>query len=249
MRVSVRTDVSGLRAQYRDVREQQVPFATSVAINRTLVDGYNELGRAIATSFDAPTPWALRGVRYEKSTKSKLKGRIFLDDFAGKGIPASKFLKAQVYGGHRRDKRSEALLRSKGLLPSGYVLVPGEAAPLDAYGNIPGAFMVKVLAALQSFGEQGFKANLVKGSRADKKMQRAGVAYFVGRPGGRLPLGIWERRQFAHGSAVKPVMIFVRTPVYQVRLDFFEIWQNVVRQRFPEHMRTVLQEALATARR
>lgn len=250
MHIQVRTDVEALHRQFADVKNSQMPFATMLAINRTLEDGRQEITQAIATSFDAPTSWALRGVRYWKAEKNKpLTGRIFLDDFAGKGIPAYKFLSAEVYGGPRRYKRSEVMLRDRGLLPEGYYAVPGSAAPLDGNGNIPGNVMVQVLSVLQAFGEQGYKANLVKGGRADKRLQRAGLSYFVGRPGKGLPLGIWERKAFAHGSAVRPFMIFVRAPAYSKRLHFYEIWENVGKQRFPYHMKEALQFALRTARR
>lgn len=249
MQVSVRTDATRLRAQYRDVRESQIPFATSVAINRTLEDGRQAITNAISSAFNSPTSWALRGVRYTKSDKKTLRGRIFLDDFAGKGIPAAKFLAAEVYGGERRHKRSEVLLRNKGLLPEGYFVVPGEACPLDSNGNIPGSVVVQVLSQVQAFGEQGFTANRKKGSRGARKLQKAGIGYFVGRPGNGLPLGIWVRRQFAHGSAIKPFMIFVRAPRYERRLNFFDIWAEVSRTRFPVHMREALNYAMSTARR
>lgn len=250
MRISVRTNVDELHRQYAHVKNSQMPFATMLAINRTLEDGRQAITQAISSSFDSPTSWAMKGVRYWKAEKNNpTRGRIFLDDFAGKGIPAYKFLSAEVYGGPRRLKRSEVMLRERGLLPEGYFAVPGSAAPLDGNGNIPGNVMVQVLSVLQAFGEQGYKANLVSGTRADKRLKRAGVSYFVGRPGKGLPLGIWERRAFAIGSAVRPFMVFVRAPVYSKRLHFYEIWQNVARVRFPAHMEQALQFAMKTARR
>src|SRR6478609_1121295 len=132
MRISVRTQIDGLRKQYDALRNRDIPFCVELAINRTLEDGRQRLTQEIATVFEAPTAWALRGIRYYKAERrrGRMTGRIFLDDFAGKGIPAGKFLSAEVYGGPRRYKKSEMALRARGLLPDGYYAVPGNAAPL-----------------------------------------------------------------------------------------------------------------------
>ena len=58
----------------------------------------------------------------------------------GKGIEPEKILQAEIFGGSRRPKRSEVALRRVGILPDGYFLVPGQACPLDQYGNVKGSF-------------------------------------------------------------------------------------------------------------
>ena len=76
----------------------------------------------------------------------------------------------------------------------------------------------------------------------------AGFTYFVGRPGDRLPLGIYQRTRFAAGSAVRPVLIFVRSTVYQPTLDFEYVVEQTVKREFSGQFAKAFEEAMRTAR-
>jgi hypothetical protein len=172
--------------------------------------------------------------------------KIWIKDDAGKGTPAAKYLLPEIAGGARNMKRFERRLQLMGILPPGMFAVPGDGAKLDGYGNIPASTIEQILSALGAAEiYSGYTANRTPTSR--KRKGRRIAEYFVGSPGG-APLGIYQRFGFAHGSAVKPVLIFVRQPVYRPRYDFQEIAAKVVRDQFPRQFSEAYQRAVATAR-
>ena len=138
----------------------------------------------------------------------------------------------------------EIALQSKGLLPSGQFVVPTSAAPRDAYGNVPRALIGQIMAGL----EAGKNAGSARAGRVRRKLSKAGVQYFVGRPGHNLPAGIWEKRQFASGSGIRPLFLFVSSVRYQERVPFHQIVRTSVERRFPGHMAQALTDAVRTAK-
>jgi hypothetical protein len=248
MQVTFRPDLRAFLQGVENLKSKQLPFATSMAINRSLNDAKAQVVSTMQRVFETPRPFILRGVRTQYSSKRDLRGRIYLEDFPGKGVAVDRVLLAEVVGGERRFLKFEKALQARNLLPSGMYAVPTKYAPRDAYGNVPGNFVVQVLAYLQAFGEQGYKANMTRTSRGRKKLDKAGIGFFVGQPKPTAPLGIWERRQFASGSAVRPVFIFVKSVRYQKRLPFYEIVDETLRARFPVHFKAAFDEAMRTAR-
>ena len=244
--VNVRSNVAAVVARFRD-NPRQMRYATAVALTHTAQDVKVAQVAEMERVFDRPTRFTLNSVFMRPATKANLVAIVWLKDFAGKGTPAEKYLAAQIEGGPRKLKGFERLLLRSGLLPTGYSAVPGSAAKLDSYGNMSAGQIVQILSALKAFGEQGFAAN-----RTDASKKRRGKKlpmFFVGRPGGgRLPRGVWQRFTFAHGSAIKPVLIFVRGPRYRPIYRFHEVSARTVTAVFPGHMERAAVEAMATAR-
>lgn len=265
-------EVLGLDALRSRVRNlpKQLRFAGARALNdvgfiarKTIVD---EMGRV----FDRPTPFVLRSVRLLRAQPDKLSVTLFPDSPGGKAVDPTDVLRAEVLGGPRKFKRSERAFQRIGVLPQGKVMVPGGAAPRDAYGNVPGSFMVRLIAYFGAFGEQGYRSNmtergikrLAKVSRTDRGFKQiGGVQYFVSRGRGEftgrgswrngqqqhLPAGIWQRSG-VHGSDVKPVFLFVDAPRYTQRLRMGEIIAEVTQRELPQRFQQQLKAALATAR-
>lgn len=242
--------------------ERQVPYATSLALNRTAKAIQDAIAADIQRVFDRPTPYTQRALRTQRATRDNLVARVDFKDGAGKGTPADKFLGPQVFGGSRRQKRSERALDRIGL-PRGYV-VPGAAADMDAYGNMSRGQIVRVLSYLQAFGEQGYRANSTARSRAraakikkgaDGYRRINGVVYFISRGKGSmsgdreqvLPAGVW-RKTGIHGVDVKPVLLAVDAPTYTPLLPFYETAEEVYGAHFESEYALALDQALATAR-
>ncbi len=251
MAVDVRDAIRQLTAGIL-VEEKQVKFATRVALTRTAKRIEAAEQHEMRDSFDRPTPFTMSGLFVRPATASNLTAEVKLKDFASKSsTPAAKYLEAQIKGGTRGQKRFERALESIGALPPGYRVVPGEGAELDAYGNMNRGQIVQILAYLRAFPEAGYKANmsdkrreaLQRGSRT-----RQGVSYFVGRPGDRLPLGVYQRVHFARGTAIRAVMIFVRNVVYQKTFDFGYVATSTIEQHFAGEFSRALAEARATQR-
>ena len=200
--------------------------------------------------FDRPTPYTLSSTYLKPATKNSLVAHVKLKDSAFKAVPASKFLAPQITGGGRPLKRFERALRSVGALPSNMYVVPGEAARLDAYGNMSPGQIVQMLSYFRAFPEVGYRANITekrKLSLAKGNRKRYGIAYFVGRPGGG-PLGIWQREIHGLGSRIRPVMIFVSRAYYEARFDFAGVAQKIIERELPAQLNLAWAHALATQR-
>lgn len=253
MLINIADNAMDFMRELDELQHKQLPYATMLAINNTAEKVVAAEEREIRDSFDKPTPFTQSSVGRTFANKQNLSARIYLKDFAGKGTPASKFLASEIEGGSRRMKRFEIALQSVGAMPSGYRAVPGDAAKLDVYGNMDRGQIVQILAFFKAFPEMGYKANLSDKRRAamargNKRTGAQGFVYFVGRPGDRLPLGIWQRFNLGHGSAIKPVMIFVPHANYQKLYDFTYTGQTVIDREFIGEMKKATELALRTAR-
>jgi hypothetical protein len=220
----------------------QLPYAMSVAINRTLNDVKTAEQEEMKRVFDNPTPWALNSIQIKYSNKANLHGEIKLKDFAGKGIPATKFLKAEIEGGSRAIKRSERWLQERGLMPQGYRAVPGQGAKLDKYGNITGGKITQILSYLGA--NPISSANTPNNKKHKKKAQYFAVGVNDNRIYALTP-GIYERI----GKGVKPIMIFVKSVSYKARYNYVNIGESIARRVFPQNFERAMTEAMGTARR
>lgn len=231
------TGVAELARTLSDLALNQLPFAQSLALTETAHAIRQAEQAEMRAVFDRPTPWVLNSLQVEPARKERLVAVVRTKDFAGKGTPAHKSLSAQVLGGERRMKRFEKALQAIGALPAGWRAVPGEAAPLDAYGNVPGSLLTRILAYLRAFPEVGYRANRKGG-------QKRLSGYFVG-DGKRFPRGVWQR----DSADPRPILIFVQRANYQKRYDFHAVAERTFRARYPEALSKALARAVATARR
>lgn len=251
---------------------KQFRFAGAQALNDVgFIASRTDLPAEMSKVFDRATPYILKSTRVIKATPDKLSVELYPDTPGGKAIDPKNVLRAEVHGGGRKLKRSERALERVGILPKGFAMVPAAAAPRDAFGNVPGPFMVRLISYFQAFGEQGYRANM--SARSIKRVARrgnprvgpprrfahvAGVEYFVSYGRLRSPnpnsdatqnlsAGIWQRSG-THGSDVKPVFLFVRQPRYQVRLRMGEVIARTAQRELPGRYTQRLKGALSTAR-
>lgn len=237
--------------QLDDIQKKQIPFATIKALNSTAEFVAVELRKEMKRVFENPTPYTLNALRVKYAKKQKLEAYVWFKTDAGKGTPADIYLPPSIYGGERKMKRFEKALQSAGILPAGMFAVPAEGADMDAYGNMSRSQIIQILSYLQAFGEQGYRANMSAARRERMKynMKAPGIEYFVVRPGTRnlLP-GVWKRVSFGAGKAIKPILIFIKKPVYQQRFKFFEVGNRAANKVFAQYFRESMDYALRTAR-
>jgi hypothetical protein len=245
---TLRVDSSRLEASFEDHVQRQLPFAISKALNDTAKVSKAALVDEMREVFDRPTPYTMGSLRIRTATKQRLEAWVGFIDESFKGTPATKYLMPQVTGGSRSVKRVEALLRARGLLPSGMYVVPGAAAQLDQYGNFSRGQYSKILSQLQASRDR--TQNETDRSRKRRKRDPLRDArYFVGRPGGgRMPLGVWARYKFATGYAVRPVLMFVHVTRYSERFRFNQVVAAVSARTFPTAFDAALKLAMATRR-
>lgn len=253
--ITIKVDTSGIDATIRRLQAQraQVPKAIKVALNRTAEIAKQDEIREMRDVFDRPTPYTLNAVEVVPATQATLTAIVKLKDSTTKAIPASKYLLAQIRGGFRRQKRFERALQAVGAMPPGMIAVPARDE-MDANGNMNRGTIIKILSYFKAFPEKGYRANitdarkqrLAKGTRTKR-----GVAYFVGRPGdGKLPFGIWQRvtQSARHGdssSAIKPVVLFAESAIYEPIFDFKYVVELAVRREWDRQFERAVRDVMA----
>lgn len=257
---------------------KQAPFAASQAINDVAYASQGAVVGVMKATFDRPTPYALRGIVVDKSTKEKLTAWVKVSDkSASKGTPWTDILSHHFVGGSRVKKKSEQSLVRKGQFQGGKgYLGISSAAETDAYGNLPRSKIVMLMSFFNSFKENGYKANktdrqrakMAKGKRIVGPLQPSpykkigGVVYFMSRgkgwfvgqgkgwSGGRnQPLSAGIwAKTGIHGSDVKPVMLAIKAPSYRKLIDMRQVVSAVVDRDFKKNFLARYQQAMRTAR-
>jgi len=116
--IDIRADLKRAVDRLKDTERRHVPFATSVALNRTAFDLQQlEKEGLRADVKGGPVPFTVSGLQYQKSTKHNLTARVFVE------AKRAQYLQWAVFGGQRRPKRK--------------VLIIGMTAR-NQYGNTPG---------------------------------------------------------------------------------------------------------------
>jgi hypothetical protein len=221
-----------------------VPIITMNALNRTVDQVKQALVDEMSKTFDRPTPYTLNAPYVRYANKTNLTAMVLLRDYGGKGR-SEKYLLTQVYGGSRKLKSFESALRNIGVLPDGMYAVPGQRAPLNAYGNINPGFIVQILSYFRAFGEQGYRANISdekKAKMAKGTKKKRGMEYFVIRQpqSGLKQPGIYRKTSgdFREGiGKTEPMIMFVKPPAYRQLLKWDEIAERVVNQNWAKNFK------------
>jgi hypothetical protein len=247
-KLSVKDNFPQVAEQLRQLG-RQAPFVAAVSLTRTIKDVQKAEVAEMQRVFDRPTAYALGGTFIKPATKSDLEARIWVKDNPfGKGTPADRFLLPEIYGGIRGQKGMERILERAGMMRAGCRAVPGAGAQLDGNGNVKRSQIIQILSQLKLQRGAGFQSRATGSARSNRTIARQGVTYFALPVAHRgLAAGIYEKRRFAHGSAIKPVFLFVSAVQYRERLKFFEVGQTVANASFPGHFQTEYTKAIATA--
>lgn len=187
--------------------------------------------------FDRPTPFTLNAFRIVFD-KPRIAATIEVKD--GYWTRSNNYLSTQIHGGSRHLKAFELALQYYGVMPKGWIAVPGQAADLDVFGNMKPSQIRQILSWFdaakrvegsdQNMGQKG-RDKRRKGTKSTR-----GFEYFVAQPGYRIGLGSWKngrtqsltpgiykRTSFGFGKAIQPIIIFVRSAKYSPRFKFYEV--------------------------
>ena len=119
MRINVKNNIKEVTKGLSKTHREQIPFATSKAINITLFQLRKEMGKQTTKHLDRPTPFTQKGFLVEAAKKTTLKGILFLKE------AVEKYLRFQIDGGTRSTGK--------------YIPIPYKPnAKLNKYGNIVG---------------------------------------------------------------------------------------------------------------
>ena len=243
--IKATSNVELLSKALRTLGERQLPFAFALAATKTGQIVKKTLLEELGKQIDRPTPQTLKSLFLKGATRQKPEARVWFKDSFNTGIPADKYLQTQVTGGARRPKRLEIALRARGLLGGDEWAIPSKDI-LNQYGNMPGALAMRVLSGLGAAEtSSGVTANASGSARSRKKGNAR--RYFIAKIANTR--AVWERKQTAFGTGIRPIVIFVKkTPNYRAAFPFFEITENTVQKNYAGQFLKAIDYAAATAR-
>ena len=220
-----RVDTGDVMRALTHLREEDAPIVTAYALTKTAQDIKAAERRSMEDVFDRPTRFTLNALYMKPATKRDLVSEVYFKEGFG-SIPAWRYLGPQVEGGPRRHKAHELRLIRAGLMEQGEFAVPGKGVKLDAYGNISGGTIERILSQVGAAEQMaGYKANETAKSRKRKAKKNIG-RYFVLRPGaaGRMNRDVRPGIYYRAGlREMVPVIVFVRAPKYQKRFPFYAV--------------------------
>lgn len=220
--ISVKVDISGLERRMQALANDQVPFATAMALTRTAQDAVKELNTELPRYLDKPTSFTQKAFTHRRATKRDLQALVFAKDIQ------AKYLRYQVLGGDRAPNKKAQKLPSN--------------IKLNEFGNIPRGEIARLIALAKS-GKKLTKARGKKLGISNK------IDLFYGDPGNGRPPGIYKRIAQGEQHILVPLIVFPQQHVqYKARFPMRTIVQRVVAQRFQAHFAAALREAMATAR-
>ncbi len=280
MQFVITANVTDFAKRFEEFSNRRLRAAVATGITRTAVEVRQRMQADLDRVFDRPTPFTRRQLKYVPATADNLAGGVGFNIFGVSEAPgspmrfkfdpvddafsppASKYLRAQIQGGARRQKRAEVALERVLALPPGWVAVPGERAKIDAYGNQSVGEIKQILSFFNAASNlSGSFQNMTPETRAKRlkgTRKKAGFDYFVARPGDKrsfvrssgktgthklLP-GVYRRTYYALGTRVEPVMIFVRTTNYKRRYDFNGDASKYAADILPGKIREAMEQSL-----
>lgn len=205
-------------------------YAASVAINDVAFDARRRLNAHASRVFTTPRALTKNSAEVvSKSTKETLSAKVGLRDQVAKGTAPDVYLRPQIYGGHRNQKRFEKILiRNFPGFGRGAFFIPAmqNTEFLDSTGDLRGGVVTQMLSHLQAFGEQGYKGNI-------KNPKRALYFPVIHRGDyGMLAPGIYKRDAIGSENFKAVVYAVRREPRYRKRFYYFETVEKAAKMTF-----------------
>jgi len=180
---------------------RQIAYAGRDALKATAKSIMLAESRKVKKVFDNPVRATQNAFRISKgATLKDLSTVVSVKDKIGKGNAPAQWLKPQVLGGVRRNKRNEKALRSV----IGYrgQALPAFDYPRDSFGNVPGKVYTRAIKSL-------------------REKKKGEGAFFRGR--GKHRNIIYEKTKKADGGKVRPFLILFPRAHYHRRFHFFKV--------------------------
>jgi hypothetical protein len=257
--VSLKADFTSLERAVMALADRHMKIATATALTRVAWSARQAVMDDLPKIFHEPVRFTLNSIRVKPANKDKLVAMVYISEDAAKGISPRNYLRAEIEGGARGDKRSERAFKAKGIMAAGQQMVPGEDMKLNAAGNIPGPRMVQILSGMAAFSETGYQANMSDKRKKQLAARKLAVAskglahpgtesdYFAGK--GKWTDGTQAIYQIVGKHKIKLMLYFVdKRPSYKPRFHFEELVAAHYKTHWPAEMMRALNEELARAR-
>ena len=265
IQINIGSDIESVIGDLARRYPRQVQIAQQRAVVGTAKVVRQDVVNEMKGVFNNPTRWTLNAFRIALGNERMQNGQM--RPVAGGEITAAvqikdgywyradNYLQTQINGGERRSKAFERALQRVGVLPQGWLAVPGDRAKMDAHGNHSVGEIRQILSWFDA-------AELVAGSRQNMRdagrerrrrgtRRRAGFEYLAIQPGnrrGRLLPGIYRKTFHGLGVQIEPIMIFIRRASYKPRFKFEQVARASVRREFKPRLERALAAELERMR-
>ena len=235
MKIDIQSNSPSVVAYFQRIAQRQLPYAMQQTLTSLAFKIRTDTHDEMRSLFDRPTPnFALRSIVVEKATKAQPWAWVGLRKDGG----FRKAMAHEMSGGTREWKKMEGALLKLGM-PRGLTAVPGEAAPLNSYGNMTAAYVKAMLNGLMT--------------GVSKKRRGSGgviVGFFMVMPGNksRLHPGVWERHKDGRAYRVRPILMFVRSARYRKLIDLQRIGNETLARDGREILANQIARAIASDR-
>lgn len=241
--LSIKHDLEKMLAVLGCLTAKQLRYAARNALTATGRDAELVLKREMQREFDRPRPFTINSLYTKPASLSNLSSQVLFREYAGKGTAAGDYLRPQIVGGGRQQKRSERSLSIRFGISNLY-MVPAADAPLDEYGNVAASKYVEVLSFFKAFSQTGYIANRNVRSRRGVNADK----YFVvlpNQPSPGVTPGIYEKK----GHELLKIFTFIPSPTYRRRFDFYGVGVKTAQERFPQRFYEQVRAEIAAALR
>ncbi|CAK0751081.1 conserved hypothetical protein [Gammaproteobacteria bacterium] len=238
--------IDAVKKRLENIRKDLKPAINRALINTALAVRDAEQAE-MKRIFDRATPWTLRGMTVQANPDEMSVMVGVTDPYWHR---AQNYLTTQAEGGTRGLKALEKRLQYFGLMPQGWVAVPGKWARLDDFGNMSRGQVQQILSwfdAAEAWA--GRTSNMgVKGreKRIRGTKKNVGWEYVLIPPDnkrGRLLPGIYQRTFDSPRSHIHPVLIFVRSATYKPRFNFGKVGRETIARVWQDKFRKSLDKA------
>lgn len=217
-------------------QRQGIPTAMRNALNDTVKGARKAVQGAMRGQLDAPTPYAQRGVVYERASKQSLRAAVAIygASWTRGGTAPANFLTPQVEGGQRNLKGFERQLVDRGFMLAGEYAVPASRQRLNRYGNVTQGQINQIMSGLK-VDYRGAGATRVASTTRGKAKAASRGRYFVPPRNSHLHPGIYFEKP-GRGGKIYPLFLFVKQRRYRKRFRFHQAVKKHADRNLPRHM-------------
>lgn len=236
LQITVDTSIGRALGQLEKFSDRRMRASIATALTRTAKTAAQAVRDDMPSQVSNPTPYTQRGVRFQGATAQDLSAVVYFPiDRSGGQRAQGQYLSRIISGtGKRPAKAFEVALQARGLLPAGWVTVPGPACKLDSFGNISQG-TIRTLLSSTNYGPP----KPTKGKRS--KGANAGQIFAVLQKRGRMPPGIYIRQ----GNTARAVLYAIPSATYKKTYNFPATVLRSVKETFPRELLRAVEESAA----
>jgi hypothetical protein len=175
-----------------------------------------QLQAHIKKVFDNPIPRTVASPLVKQATPNNPQAKVFINDNINKGVSPAKYLRTEVTGAGRPDKRVERALKVAGVLGDAQQV---RGVTVDKYGNMSGGKITQMLHAIGA-APGGYESK-DKFKKSKWKVAR--------RKADGKPFGIFNMQ-----AGARLFMVFTKKQTYKERFKFFDVVQDSWNKKIKE---------------